>query len=90
MEKEEGINMQTPLWQFMQNWNASYDDVLELLDEIESGAIVECSPEGMERINQFLTAAAQQGILPQEEGKNRTDLKNDVRTLLKALDQDGK
>jgi len=72
----------TTLWDSMPIRTISYDDILELIEEIESGTIAECSPEEMQRVNQFLAALAQQGILPQEEGQNRITLNNDILALL--------
>ncbi len=75
------MNQTTP-WESMPIRNISYDDVLELIDEIESGTIAEYSPEELQRVNQFLALLAQQGILPQEEGLSRFILNYDILTLL--------
>ena len=43
----------------------SYDDVLDLLEKIESGTVEEhCTSEEIDRINQFIAFLAQQGVLP--------------------------
>ena len=45
----------------------SYDDILELIDEIETGTIDECSEEELENVNHFLMLLAKQGLLPHQE-----------------------
>ena len=43
----------------------SYEDILELIEEIEEGNIEErCTPEEIEGINQFIAILAKEGILP--------------------------
>jgi hypothetical protein len=43
----------------------SYDDILRLLDEIESGRLEKkCSPEQVEKITNFIALLAKEGALP--------------------------
>ncbi|MES2122193.1 MAG: hypothetical protein V4492_05385, partial [Chlamydiota bacterium] len=45
----------------------SYDDVLDLLDELEDGDLEErCTPEELDRIYHFIVHLARNGILPDE------------------------
>ncbi len=52
----------------------SYDDVLHLLDEIESGAIQNREEQELDQINQFLSHLAREGKLPTD---NDEELEND-------------
>lgn len=63
----------------------SYEDIQELIDEIETGTIIDFSPEELQRVNHLLAILAQQGILPLEKGQSRTFLDNDVLALLKTI-----
>ncbi|MCI0382769.1 MAG: tetratricopeptide repeat protein [Chlamydiae bacterium] len=58
----------------------SYDDVLKLLDEIESGEAEEkYTPEELERITQFIVFLAREGLLP---GEDAQELEKDIMDLL--------
>jgi len=58
----------------------SYDDVLHLLDEIESGALEErCDEQELDRINQFIAHLATQGKLPTD---NDEELETDIAQVL--------
>lgn len=59
----------------------SYDNVLELLEKLESGELEKsCGPEELEKINHFLANLAKEGILPKET--NVEVLENDIQELL--------
>lgn len=63
----------------------SYDDVLDLLEEIEDGHIDErCTPEELEGINRFIGMLAKQGILP---GDLRSEylIQRDYESLLSSI-----
>ncbi|MCI0382222.1 MAG: hypothetical protein L0207_04125 [Chlamydiae bacterium] len=65
----------------------SYDDVLKLLDEIESGEAEEkYTPEELERITQFIVFLAREGLLP---GDDVQELENDTHDLLYGEDGNG-
>ncbi|VHO02398.1 hypothetical protein [Candidatus Rhabdochlamydia sp. T3358] len=60
----------------------SYDEIMYLLDELESGELEKRSTsEDLEKINHFLALLAKEGILPDESGE---DLSDDVEELLHA------
>ena len=60
----------------------SYDDILDLLEELEEGDLEKrCSPEELERINYFIALLAKQGILPNEVDEEFI-LENDIQELL--------
>lgn len=62
----------------------SYDQILHLLDELESGELEEkCTEEELEKINQFIARLAEEGFLP---GENRSTLDNDITGLFKQED----
>lgn len=61
----------------------SYDDVLHLLDEIESGAIQNREEQELDQINQFLSHLAREGKLPTD---NDEELENDIAQLLHVSD----
>ncbi len=43
----------------------SYDDMLRLLDEIESGELEnKCTPEELEKVKHFVAFLAKEGVLP--------------------------
>ncbi len=64
------------------NRSFSYDDVIELLDQIESGELEKtASAEDLEKINQFLTFLAQEGVLP-DDSYDYLALEKDVTELL--------
>src|SRR3990167_5451627 len=60
----------------------SYDDVLELLEEIESETLDDCSKEEIQQINQLLAFLAEQGILPHETGQTIAALQFDINALI--------
>ncbi len=60
----------------------SYDSILNLLDDLESGELEKrCSPEDLERVNYFLANLAKQGILPNETEEELV-LDRDIQELL--------
>ncbi len=60
----------------------SYDDLLDLLEELEEGDLEErCSVEELARINQFMVLLARQGI-QQDDSEETSILENDVQELL--------
>jgi hypothetical protein len=60
----------------------SYDEIIHLLDELESGELEKRSTsEDLEKINHFLALLAKEGILPDE---SEEDLSDDVEELLSA------
>ena len=60
----------------------SYDEIMQLLDELESGELEKrCSFEDLEKIDHFLAFLAKEGILPNE---SEEDLSDDVEELLNA------
>ena len=60
----------------------SYDEIIHLLDELESGELEKRSTsEDLEKINHFLAFLAKEGILPDE---SEEDLSDDVEELLSA------
>lgn len=61
-------------------FNLTYDGILDLLKDIESGKIEEYPEEKLDRISHFLTFLAQQGMLPREDAAN-TDLEKDIAAL---------
>lgn len=62
------------------DYGFSYDDVLRLLDEIESGAIEKrCDEQELERINPFIAHLATEGKLPTDSDEG---LKHDIAQLL--------
>ena len=66
----------------MDNEVFSYDDILDLLEEIEDGDIEErCSPEEIDGINRFVALLAQKGILPGDIG-HAFEINSDIEDLL--------
>ncbi len=60
----------------------SYDEIIHLLDKLESGELEKRSTsEDLERINHFLALLAKEGLLPDE---SEEDLSDDVEELLHA------
>ncbi|NGX47397.1 MAG: hypothetical protein K1000chlam3_00770 [Chlamydiae bacterium] len=65
----------------------SYDEIMDLLDELESGDLEErCSPEDLERMNHFLARLAKKGALPGDSDEF-LDLENDIAVLLGQKDE---
>src|SRR3990167_4365756 len=69
-------------WKTMGDRPISYDDVLELLEEIESETLDDCSKEEIQQINQLLAFLAEQGILPHETGQTIAALQFDINALI--------
>ncbi len=70
------------------NEQFSYDDILELIEEIESGDIEEsCAPEEIDGINRFIAMLASQGILPGDTYQEFV-LNGDIQELLSKNDND--
>jgi hypothetical protein len=64
----------------------SYDDVLNLIDDLEAGELEKkCSQADLEKINHFLANLATQGVLP-NEAEEEFVLKNDIQELLHGED----
>ena len=64
----------------------SYDDILLLLDEIESGELEKkCSPEQLEKITNFVALLAKEGILPDNSAQSLS-LDDDIADLLNGED----
>ncbi|MGE5196788.1 MAG: hypothetical protein ACM3JI_05605, partial [Anaerolineae bacterium] len=60
----------------------SYDDVLDLIEELEEGDLEKrCSAEEIERINNFIVELARHGILPNDVYEEFV-LENDIEELL--------
>ena len=76
------LSDQSAFWKAIADKPISFDDVAELLEEIESGSIDDCSPEELERVNQFIAILAQQGILPHETDLALGELNDDIQDLL--------
>jgi len=58
----------------------TYDNIINLLDELESGELEKkCSVADLEQVNQFLALLAKEGVLPGE-----ADLEDDVKELLEG------
>ena len=60
----------------------SYDDILDLVEELEEGDLEErCNLDELERINDFVALLAKHGILPNEIDEESA-LENDIQELL--------
>jgi tetratricopeptide (TPR) repeat protein len=60
----------------------SYDDMIRLLDEIESGELENrCTAKELEHIKQFVTFLAKEGVLP-DDSEESLSLDADIRDLL--------
>ncbi|MBS0621649.1 MAG: hypothetical protein JSR80_01660, partial [Verrucomicrobia bacterium] len=60
----------------------SYDDILQVLDAIESGELEEkCSLEGLERVKHFVAFLAKEGALP-DDSEESLSLQEDLEELL--------
>lgn len=60
----------------------TYDQIIHLLEEIEEGELEnKCSPEQLDKINQFLALLAIEGILPSDE-EEEASITEDVEELL--------
>ena len=63
------------------NYNFTYDDVLDLLEELEDGDLENrCSPQELWRINCFVALLAKKGILPNQFNEEST-LDRDIQEL---------
>jgi hypothetical protein len=71
---------EAPLWNTSRPF--SYDDVLELIDDIENGDLGQHSPEELGRMNQFIAILAKAGILPHESDYEVAALNQDIHSLL--------
>ncbi len=64
----------------------SYDDMLRLLDEIESGELEnKCTPEELERVKHFVAFLAKEGVLP-DNSEESLSLNDDIEKLLNGVD----
>jgi tetratricopeptide (TPR) repeat protein len=64
----------------------SYDDMLRLLDEIESGELEnKCTPEELERVKHFVAFLAKEGVLP-DNSEESLSLDDDIEKLLNGVD----
>ncbi len=67
------------------SYNLTYDEVLQLLHEIESGELEKkCSPEELERVIYFMTFLAKQGQLP-DDSEESASLEGDIEELLGGM-----
>jgi hypothetical protein len=68
------------------DYTLSYDDMLRVLDEIESGELEKkCTPEDLERVKKFVAFLAKEGALP-DDSKESLSLDNDIEDLLNGED----
>lgn len=64
----------------------SYDEIIRLLDEIESGELEKrCTPEELERITHFVAFLAKEGALP-DDSEESLSLDDDIEELLNGDD----
>ncbi len=64
----------------------SYDDMLRLLDELESGELEKrCTPEELERVTHFVAFLAKKGALP-DDSEESLSLDDDIEDLLSGED----
>ena len=64
----------------------SYDDILHLIEDLESGELEKrCSEADLERVNHFFANLARQGVLPNEM-EEAFVLENDIQELLYGED----
>ncbi len=64
----------------------SYDDILRLFDEIESGELEnKCTPEELEKIKHFIAFLAKEGALP-DNSEESLSLDEDIKDLLNGED----
>lgn len=64
----------------------SYDDMLRLLDEIESGDLEnKCTPEELEKVKHFVAFLAKEGVLP-DDSEESLSLDHDIEDLLNGND----
>ena len=68
------------------DYTLSYDDMLRLLDEIESGELEnKCSPEELEKVKHFVAFLAKEGVLP-DNSEESLSLDDDIEELLNGED----
>ena len=64
----------------------SYDEIIRLLDEIESGELEKkCTPEELERITHYIAFLAEKGALP-DNSEESLSLDEDIEDLLNGND----
>lgn len=64
----------------------SYDDMLRLIDEIESGELEnKCTPEELEKVKHFIAFLAKEGVLP-DDSEESLSLDDDIEELLNGDD----
>lgn len=64
----------------------SYDEILQLLDNIESGEYEKnCTPEQLESITHFIALLAKEGVLP-DNSPESLSLEDDIEELLNGKD----
>jgi hypothetical protein len=72
--------------QIVTDYVLSYDDMLRLLDEIESGELEDkCTPEQVEKITHFVAFLAKEGVLP-DHSPESLSLDDDIEHLLNGED----
>ncbi len=72
--------------QIIRDYVLSYDEVLCLLDKIESGELEEtCSPEQVESVANFVALLAKEGVLP-DNSPESLSLDEDIEDLLNGKD----
>ncbi len=68
------------------DYSLSYDDMLHLIDEIESGVYEnKCAPGDLEKIKHFVAFLAKEGELP-DNSEESLSLDNDIEDLLNGKD----
>jgi tetratricopeptide (TPR) repeat protein len=72
--------------QVVTDYVLSYDDMLRLLDEIESGELEnKCTPQQVEKITNFVAFLAKEGVLP-DHSPESLSLDDDIEDLLNGAD----
>ena len=60
----------------------SYDEIMHLLDDLESGELEKrCNANDLDKINQYLAFLAQEGVLP-DDSEESLSLEDDIEELL--------
>lgn len=68
------------------DYTLSYDDMMRLLDEIESGELEnKCTLEELEKVKHFVAFLAKEGVLP-DNSEESLSIDNDIEDLLNGED----
>lgn len=68
------------------DYTLSYEDMMRLLDEIESGELEnKCTTEQLEKVKHFVAFLAKEGVLP-DNSEESLSLDNDIEDLLNGED----